>query len=107
MKSTPFVDSRLKSAGVRKPLKELVIDARDWCRMLNQSFWHVVDHDNGTRLNHADPVICHNVSSVVEKVSHPETPEAQPNRGLKLKSKAIARKKDKPQKKIQEIEKES
>lgn len=47
------------------------------------------------------------VSSVVEKVSHPETPETQPDRGLKLKSKAIARKKDKPQKKIQEIEKES
>lgn len=34
--------------------------------------------------------------SVVEKVSDPEAPENQPNRGLKLNQKAIARKKNKP-----------
>lgn len=34
--------------------------------------------------------------SVVEKVSDPIAPENQPNRGLKLTSKAIARKKNKP-----------
>lgn len=49
-----------------------------------------------------------NVSSVVEKVVHPGVPENQPNRGLKLKTKAINRKKDRPQKKnMQEAEKES
>lgn len=51
--------------------------------------------------------IAANVSSVVEKVAHPEVPDVQPDRGLKLKSKAIARKKDKPQKKVQEVKKES
>lgn len=46
-----------------------------------------------------------NVSTIVEKVSHPDTPENQPNRGLKLKTKAIKRQKNRPQKKgIQEVE---
>lgn len=45
-----------------------------------------------------------NASFVVEKVDSSNMAELQPNRGLKLKSKAIARKKDKPQKKnTQEI----
>lgn len=49
-----------------------------------------------------------NVSSVVEKVSHPDAPKNKPEQGLKLKSKAIARKKDKPQEKnIQEAKKSS
>lgn len=43
------------------------------------------------------PYISANVSSVVDKVSHPEAPENQPNRNLKLKAKAITRKKDKSQ----------
>ena len=52
--------------------------------------------------------ISSNVSSVVEKVAHPNAPGNQPNRGLKLKAKAIERKKNKPQKKnIQAAEKES
>ena len=45
-----------------------------------------------------------NVSFVVEKIDRSNMAEIQPSRGLKLKSKAIARKKGKPQKKkIQEI----
>lgn len=46
-----------------------------------------------------------NVSIVVEKVAHSDAPGNQPNRGLKLKSKAIARKKNGLQRKeTQEIE---
>lgn len=52
--------------------------------------------------------ISNNVSSVVETVVNPGVPENQPDRGLKLKSKAIQRKKNRPQKKsIQEVKKES
>lgn len=52
--------------------------------------------------------ISNNVSSVVETVVNPVAPENQPDRGLKLKSKAIQRKKNRPQKKsIQEFKKES
>lgn len=40
--------------------------------------------------------------SVVEKVSNPAAPENQPNRGLKLTPKAIARKKNKPDYKVLE-----
>jgi len=39
-------------------------------------------------------------SSVVEKVEHPENPANNPNRGLKLKSKATERKKNKPQRRM-------
>lgn len=48
-------------------------------------------------------------SSVVEEVDRPNAPENQPNRGLTLKSKALARKKNRPQQKKndQEAEKES
>lgn len=43
--------------------------------------------------------------SVVEKVSDPIAPENQPNRGLKLTSKALARKKNKPgHKRTEEVE---
>lgn len=49
-----------------------------------------------------------NVSVVVEKVAHSDAPGNQPNRGLKLKSKAIARKKNGLQRKgTQEIEAQS
>lgn len=50
-----------------------------------------------------------NESFVVDKVAHPEAPENKPNRGLALKPKALARKKDRPQeKKIdQKAQKES
>lgn len=52
--------------------------------------------------------ISDNISSVVEKVTHPDAPENQPNKGLKLKTKAIERKRDKPQKKgVQATELES
>ena len=48
-----------------------------------------------------------NASSVVEKVAYPDAPKNQPNKGLKLKTKAIERKRDKPQKKsVQATEKE-
>ena len=40
-----------------------------------------------------------NESFVVDKVANPEAPENKPNRGLTLKPKALARKKDKPQEK--------
>ena len=40
-----------------------------------------------------------NESFVVDKVANPEAPENKPNRGLALKPKALARKKDKPQEK--------
>lgn len=40
---------------------------------------------------------------VVAKVENPAAPENQPSRGLSLKKKAIARKKDKPQKKGAEV----
>jgi hypothetical protein len=43
-------------------------------------------------------------SSVVEKVEHPQAHENNPNRGLKLKSKATERKKNKPQFRIDEHE---
>lgn len=43
-------------------------------------------------------------SSVVEKVSHPEAPENQPNRGLTLKPKAMARQKNRPQQKKTDLE---
>lgn len=38
-------------------------------------------------------------SAIVEEVDDPKAPENQPNRGLSLTAKAIARKKDKPQRK--------
>lgn len=50
-----------------------------------------------------------NESFIVDKVAHHEAPENKPNRGLALKPKALARKKDRPhEKKIEkEAEKES
>ena len=42
-------------------------------------------------------------STVVEKVMDPVAPENQPNRGLTLTAKAMARKKDKPQRKDMDI----
>lgn len=45
------------------------------------------------------PYIAVDESVIVEKVSDATAPENQPNRGLSLKAKAIARKKDKPQRK--------
>ena len=45
------------------------------------------------------PYIAVDESVIVEKVSDATAPENQPNRGLSLKAKAIARKKEKPQRK--------
>lgn len=43
-------------------------------------------------------------SSVVEKVAHPEVPKNQPNRGLTLKPKAVARQKNRSQQKKTDLE---
>lgn len=48
-----------------------------------------------------------NESIVVEKVSEPIAPVNQPNRGLMLTNKALARKKNKPQRKANLLERES
>lgn len=41
-------------------------------------------------------------SAVVEKITHPEAPSSQPNRGLALKAKAMARQKNRPKQKEHE-----
>lgn len=42
-------------------------------------------------------------SIIVERISNPTAPENQPSRGLSLTAKAMARKKDKPQRKNTEV----
>lgn len=47
-----------------------------------------------------------NESTVIEKVVHPDAPENQPGHGLTLKPKALARQRNKPKQKEQELSRE-